>query len=165
MGAELLMTQADGAAVRDGLGTGPANRVDATGTLDERLAAPMSLAFPRESLEGALELWSAESGVAAAIDGPAFQAAGITRNQSLELDLRDRPAGEVLVEILRRANPDRTAASAADPRQSVVYVVEPAAADREPTDGAGGSRIIVTTRAAAADRGLPLPAVFAVGGE
>jgi hypothetical protein len=164
MGAELLLTQASGAAERDAVGPGPAKRVDAAATIDERLAASISLAFPRESLERALELWSAEAGIAAAIDGPAFQAAGITRNQSLELDLRDRPAGDVLVEILRRANPDLTATSAADPRQSVVYVVESEAAGAA-GEGPGGSRIIVTTRAAAVDRGLPLPAVFAVGGE
>jgi hypothetical protein len=164
MGAELLLTQAGGGVDRNEVGASPANLVDAT-TLDERLAARMSLTFPRESLERALELWSAEAGVAAVIDGPAFEAAGITRNQSVELDLRDRPAGEVLVEILRRANPDRTATSAADSRQSVVYIVESAATGNAAADGVGGSRIIVTTRAAAAERGQPLPTVFAVGGE
>jgi hypothetical protein len=121
------------------------------------LAARVSLAFPRESLERALELWAAEAGVEITIDGPAFEAEGVTRNQSLELDERDRTAAEILVEILRQSNPDRTAKNAADPRQTVVYVVE--------TTADGGSRIIVTTRAAAAERGAPLPAVFDGGGE
>ena len=49
----------------------------------------------------------------------------MTQNQTLALELRDKPAGEILVEILRRANPDRTATGPADPRQKLVYVVEP----------------------------------------
>jgi hypothetical protein len=40
----------------------------------------------------------------------------------------------------------------------LVYVVEAG------VDG-GAGRMIVTTRAAAAERGAPLPAVFTVGGE
>jgi hypothetical protein len=166
MGAELLLTQDAAAMAGDadhaprGLGraTPGENGVAGAGTIEERLAATASLVFPRESLERALELWGEAAGVAVAIDGPAFQAAGVTRNQSLELSERDRPAVEILVEILRRANPDRTATGPGDPRQVLVYVVEP--------DAAGGpGRMIVTTRAAAAERGAPLPAVFAVGGE
>jgi hypothetical protein len=158
MGAELLLTQgATGIAeppdhVPRGLG-----RATVDGTMDERLLARVSLAFPRESLQRALELWAEQAGVEIDIDGGAFEAAGVTRNQALELEQRDRPAGEVLVEILRRANPDRTADSAADPRQTLVYLVEPR--------GEGGGRIIITTRAASADRGVALPAVFDGGGE
>jgi hypothetical protein len=59
----------------------------------------------------------------------------------------NRTAAEILVEILRRANPDKLAAGPADPRQKLVYVVGPKA-------------IFITTRAAAADRGERLPAVF-----
>ncbi len=154
MGAELLLTQAAGAAGADSTA---ANPHAAPRSLDERLAATMALAFPRESLERALELWSAAAGIEVAVDGPAFQAEGITRNQTLELDLRDQSAAQVLLEILRRANPDRTAENAADPRQKLVYVVDPTAAPL--------GRMIVTTRAAVAERGLPLPAVFAAGGE
>jgi hypothetical protein len=166
MGTELLLTQSRAAITGDadhaprGLGRATLGETVGShgGTLDERLVAPMSLVFPRESLVRALELWGEAAGVAVAIDGPAFQAAGVTRNQSLELSERDRPAGEILVEILRRANPDRTATGPGDPRQVLVYVVEAG------VDG-GAGRMIVTTRAAAAERGAPLPAVFTVGGE
>lgn len=156
MGSELLLTQSGAGPAQLAPNAPPAPGSDAATvslSLDERLAAHVSLAFPKESLERALELWGEAAGVEIEIDGPAFAAEGVTRNQSLELNLTDRPAAEILVEILRRANPDRSAASAADPRQKVVYVVEP-----PPAGGEG--RIIVTTRAAAAERGLALPAVF-----
>ena len=95
---------------------------------------------------------AAELGAAIEIDVAALAAEGITQNQTLELELRDAPAADVLVAILRQANPDRAAENAADPRQKLVYVVEGA--------GDGPGRIIVTTRAAAAAGSRPLPAVF-----
>jgi hypothetical protein len=157
MGAQLLLTQSadESADAADDAPRG-LGRATPDGAIDERLAARVSLAFPRESLEQALELWAAEAGVELAIDGPAFQAEGVTRNQSLQLDERDRPAEDILVTILRRANLDREAENAADPRQKLVYFVE--------ADGEGMGRIIVTTRAAVAARGAPLPAVFDGGG-
>ncbi len=85
--------------------------------------------------------------------GADLQLEGITRNQQLSLDLRDRPGSEILVEILRGANPDRTAAGPADPRQKLVYVIEPPAGDAP-------GRIIVTTRSAAEKRGQTLPDAF-----
>ena len=151
MGAELLLTQA-GTSRRL-----PGRQPRRPKSIDERLAAVTTLVFPKESLQRALELLADDIGVAIDIDGAAFRTAGVTQNQTLALDLRDRPAGEILVEILRRANPDRTATGAADPRQTLVYVDR--AGGRGRGAGAAG-RIIVTTRAAAAARGLPLPAPF-----
>jgi len=126
---------------------------DVPQSIEELLARRTSLSFTRDSLERALELLSDDLGAPIEVAGADLQLEGITRNQSLVLDERDRPAGEILVEILRRANPDRTAASAADPRQKLVYVVRPAAGD-------GLGRIIVTTRSAAQRRGEALPAAF-----
>ena len=165
MGAELLLTQAGAAA---GGAVRPAPTVEPPKTIAERLAATATLTFPKESLQRALELLSGEIGVAIVIDSPAFQAAGVTQNQTMGLELRDRAAGEILVEILRAANPDRTATGPGDPRQVLVYLVEPPVrsgdvAGADAADGVG--RIIVTTRAAAAARGATLPAVFGVAGE
>jgi hypothetical protein len=153
MGAELLLTESSAEP--------PAAGADAAAppsqNLEDRLAAKTSLAFPKDSLEGALELLAEDAGIEIAIEGADLQAEGITKNQSLTLDARDRSVAEILVEILCRANPDRTAQGPADPKQKLVYVVEPASAG-------GAGRIIVTTRRAANTRGQPLPAEFAPSG-
>ncbi len=151
MGAELLLTQSAGQHAHEDVGMAPQR------SIEDRLATLTSLAFPKETLQRALELLAEDIGVTIAIDGSALQAEGITQNQSLALDLHDRPAGEILVEILRLANPDRTAEGPSDPRQKLVYLVDPAAE--------GGGRMIVTTRAAARKSGLALPAVFGGWGE
>ena len=149
MGAELLLTQPQGDQANVAAAPAPAPAA----TLEERLAKPTSLVFTKESLQRALELLAADIGVEIRIAGGDLQVDGITKNQSLGLELRDQPAADILLEILRRANPDRTATGPADPKQNLVYVIEPAAAD-------GPGRITVTTRAAVEKRGGPLPAVF-----
>jgi len=121
-------------------------------TLKEKLASITSLVLPKETLEQSLQLLAEDIGVKIEIVGRDLQMAGITKNQSFGIDLRDQPAKKILLEILRRANPDRTATGAADPRQMLVYIIRPG------EDGA--SRILVTTRTAAAARGETLPAVF-----
>jgi hypothetical protein len=147
MGAELLLTQ-------QGRVEAPAvaAAADAPRTVGERLAASTTLSFPKDTLQQALELLAEDLGVPIVVEGNELRAEGITQNQTLSIDDRDKPAAEILVEILRRANPDKQAQDPTDPRQKLVYVVEAG-------DGAGG-RIIVTTRAAAQRRGLLLPAVF-----
>jgi hypothetical protein len=108
-----------------------------------------TLSFPKETLEKALEMLSMDLKIPLQIAGRDLQLEGITKNQTLSLDLRDRKAGDILVAILRQANPDRTATSAADPRQKLVFVIR-------------GDAIIVTTRSAAAQRNEELPEVFRV---
>lgn len=150
MGAELLLTQPrDNESTSAGGSPTPAKPA----SLEERLAVPTSLTFTKDSLERALELLAEDTGVEITIQGADLQLDGITKNQSLALDLRDRPAGEILVEILLKSNPDRTATGPADARQKLVYVIEPSSAG-------GPGRIIVTTRTAAEKRGDRLPDVF-----
>lgn len=152
MAAELLLTQPQGdGALADAAAPAPAAAL----STEERLKRPTSLSFAKESLDRAIELIAADTGLDISIAGADLQLDGITKNQSLALEVRDQPAAAVLVEILLRCNPDRTATGPADPRQKLVYVVEPA------QQGAAG-RIIVTTRTAAAQRQLPLPDVFVV---
>ena len=152
MAGELLLTQPHGEG-NGGEATNTAESPAALATIAERLAAKTSLRFTKESLEQAVALLGEDIGVEIVIAGSDLQLDGITKNQSLGLDLRDRPAGEILVEILLRANPDRQATGPADPRQKLVYVVDPT------TTGAA-ERIIVTTRTAAEKRGDQLPDPF-----
>jgi hypothetical protein len=109
--------------------------------------------MPRDTFEAALSLLSRELGVEILIIGADLQTEGITKNQSVELDLENRPAEEILVEILRRANPDKAATGPADVRQKLVFVVK----SKEPS---GPEAIFITTRSRAAERGEQLPAAF-----
>ena len=115
----------------------------------ERLRQVTTLAFPKETLENALEMLANDAEIPIRIAGRDLQLEGITKNQTFAIDLRDRPAEEVLVEVLRRANPDREATGPGDPRQKLVYVLRDDA-------------VIVTTRSAATLRGEELPEVFRV---
>lgn len=122
-------------------------------TLEARLKQQTSLVFPKETLQKALEILSEDLGVPIQIAGRDLQLEGITKNQSLAIELRDRPAAEILLEVILRANPDRTASGPTDTKQKLVYVI------RQPSDSQPGA-IVVTTRSAAARRGEKLPAVF-----
>jgi hypothetical protein len=152
MGSELMLTQS---SVNDAIAAQPASSDALPLTLDERLAKKTSLVFSKETLERAIELLAEDAGVEVVIQGADLQLEGITKNQSLAIEVRDRPLADILVEVLLRANPDRTATGPADPKQKLVYTVEPA-------QSGGPGRIIVTTRAAAQRRGDPLPDVFLV---
>jgi hypothetical protein len=150
MAAELLLTQPRAGEVV--AATGPSAPTKPV-TLEDRLARSTTLSFPKDSLERALELLAEDAGVAIVIQGADLQLDGITKNQSLTLDLRNRPVREILLEILLKANPDRTATGPADVRQKLVFTIEPGQAG-------GPGRIIVTTRTAAEKRGDRLPDVF-----
>ncbi|RIK77503.1 MAG: hypothetical protein DCC67_12600 [Planctomycetota bacterium] len=148
MATELVLTQRDSAAPAAATGT-----ASPAAGIEERLAARTSLVFSKETLERAIELLAQDTGIAMTIAGADLQLEGITKNQSFGLELRDRPAGEILVEILRRSNPDRAATGPADPRQKLVYIVQGG-------EDSGAERIIVTTRSAAEKRGDRLPDIF-----
>jgi hypothetical protein len=128
-----------------------ATEASATGlvsrTLADKLAMPTTLVFSKETLENALKTLSEQLEIEIQIAGRELQLEGITKNQTLAVELRNQPVAEILVELLLRANPDREAAGPADPRQKLVYVIQ---------DG----RIVVTTRSAAARDGLELPKEF-----
>ncbi|MCG8448843.1 MAG: hypothetical protein MI725_04575 [Pirellulales bacterium] len=147
MAAELFMQ--DFRPVGEGpVASGPAQ----TKSIAERLQQTTSLAFPKETLQRALEMLAKDVGIPIRIAGGDLQLEGITKNQSLSLDLRNRPAAEILLEVLLKANPDRTASGPADPKQKLVYVVS--------EDAKQAGVVIVTTRSAARRRGDQLPQVF-----
>ena len=133
--------------------TGSTSPPEAKTTLWQRLAAPVSLSFDRDTLESAIEQLSTEMGVKILILGNDLKLDGITKNQSFGIDLRNVPAERILQEIVARANPDKTATELSDPVQKLVYVVKPKYKGETDT-------ILVTTRARAAKRNDVLPDVF-----
>jgi hypothetical protein len=115
--------------------------------LADRLQTPVTIQFTRESLETAVAILAETIATPIEIRGRDLQLEGITRNQMLALDVTDMPAEAVLVEVLRRANPDKEATGPADPKQKLVYAVS-------------NNGVTITTRAAAESRGDTLPTVF-----
>jgi hypothetical protein len=146
MGAELALAEGQKDRAMRG-GESPLAEASSPGSIVDRLQKRTSLRFAREELEAALDMLAHDVGVEIIIRGQDLQLDGITRNQLFAIDMVNRTAAEILVEILRRANPDKLAAGPADPRQKLVYVVGPKV-------------IFITTRAAAGERGERLPAVF-----
>jgi hypothetical protein len=161
LGAELTLAEASSqgrpVADFDKLSPGKATSPDTVGSemkasVRERLKTVTSLRFGRETLEAAIDQLSKDVGVAIVILGADLQAEGITRNQQFGIDVANKRAEEILVEVLRLANPDKSATGPKDEKQKLVYVV------LRGEDGA--EQIVVTTRAAAAARGEELPKAF-----
>ncbi len=125
-------------------------------TVRERLWQPMTLRFEQDTLESALRMVAEAVGVEIVIAGRDLQLDGITKNQSFGINVADQPAEEVLLRILRLANPDKSAQSAADPAQKLVYVMRSNGRD-------GSEQVVVTTRSQAEKRGELLPEAFVVG--
>jgi hypothetical protein len=154
MAAELTLAETPGAAsVSEALPDAKAAASAApAASVQEKLAKVTSLKFARDTLESALDLLSQDIGVPITIRGPDLQADGITKNQSFGIDVADKPAADILVEILRLANPDKTATGPNDARQKLVYIIEQRPDKTE--------QIVVTTRAKVTERNDELPDVF-----
>jgi hypothetical protein len=152
LAAELTLAEPPAASPIASTGPTSENPASETKSVHERLQQPTSLRFPRDTLEAALNVLAQDIGVEIVIRGPDLQADGITKNQSFGIDVADKPAEEILVEILRLANPDKTATGPGDEKQKLVYVIQPGET--------GDEQIIITTRAAASARGDKLPTAF-----
>ncbi|MBX7168300.1 MAG: hypothetical protein K1X74_18335, partial [Pirellulales bacterium] len=107
------------------------------------LEQPYELKVPRAPLDKTLAQVALDLNIEIEILGTDLQLEGITKNQSFSLDERGT-AGAVLRKILQLANPDG----------KLLYVIKPG------KQGAGEA-LFVTTRAAAASRGDPLPPEYA----
>jgi hypothetical protein len=156
MAAELTLAETPGGSPM-AVVTAPTTATSAAApatTASERLAKVTSLKFARDTLESAIDLLAKDVGVPISIRGADLQADGITKNQSFGIDVSGKPGAEILVEILRLANPDKTATGPNDARQKLVYIIEQLPDKTE--------QIVVTTRAKAAERKDELPAVFRV---
>jgi hypothetical protein len=155
MAAELTLAEPPGGATQVAAGdptpgapTAPTNPV----SLHGRMSKVTSLRFAKDTLEAALEQLSQDIGVPIVIRGPDLQADGITKNQSFGIDISNKPAEEILVQILRLANPDKEATGPGDVRQKLVYMIEQKPDKTE--------QIVVTTRTRAKERHNELPAAF-----
>lgn len=141
--AELVLNQPKSSAQASGA------EIASPLTIEEKLLQVTSLAFSKETLGRAIEILAEDLDVKIEIAGRDLQLEGITTNQSFGIELRNRPAEEILLAVLQLANPDRTAVGPADVKQKLVYVLD-----------AESGAIVVTTRAAATQRGDRLPEVF-----
>ncbi|HEX4415004.1 MAG TPA: hypothetical protein VH107_15315 [Lacipirellulaceae bacterium] len=121
-------------------------------SIKERLAKVTSLKFTKDTLESALDQLSQDIAAPIIIRGPDLQADGITKNQSFGIDLSDKHAEEILVEILHLANPDKTSPGTHDARQKLVYIIEQKPDKTE--------QIVITTRSKAKVRHNELPEAF-----
>jgi serine/threonine protein kinase len=139
LGADLTLLETAGSDAA----TEPAAASPSVRTAAESLKQKITLRFPRESLEAALELISQEIDVPIVIVGADLQLDGITRNQAINnFDQRDQPAEQALRKLLLLANPEG----------KLVYQISPA--------GGGRETVRITTRAALKKRGEPLPPGF-----
>ncbi|MEX0676315.1 MAG: protein kinase [Pirellulales bacterium] len=140
MGAELTLLESSGVAP-GAAATTPAPAP--SHSVAEMLQKRISLSFPRESLDRAIDILSRELEIEIVILGSDLQLEGITKNKALNnVDERDQPADAILRKLLRLANPDG----------KLVYVIKP--------DDSGSEAVFITTRQAAGKRGDKLPAGF-----
>jgi hypothetical protein len=135
-GTQLALVEVPGAAVAT---AGPTQ--SAPKPLAERLKEKYTLAFDRDSLERTLDALSKDTNIPITIMGKDLELEGITKNQSFGLDERGKPIGEILQVIMKKANPDG----------KLIYVIKKEG-DKEV--------LVVTTRAAAANRGDTIPPEF-----
>jgi hypothetical protein len=139
MGTELAL--AENTAKNSSGDAGAAVAINEAQSIGQKLKRVTSLTFARDTLEKAIQLLADDIGVKAEIVGPDLQLEGITKNQSFGLDEKDKPADEILRDIMLKANPDG----------KLVYVIKPKEAGADET-------LLITTRTAAAKRGDKLPA-------
>jgi hypothetical protein len=86
----------------------------------------------RDTLANHVHALGERVGVHAAINVPALQAEGITKNQSFVLNAHDQPAREVLLTILSKADPEgrlRAVLAATDDGQTGIDVTTAKAID------------------------------------
>ena len=134
--------------------------------IEDYLSQLIQVSFDQEPIEVALQLVADEANsklppgtepLRFVLDGAAFGKAGITRNQQLSnFRIEQQPVRDALTEIARRGNPVATVTDLREPDQRLLWVVTP-----DPDSASGASMILLTTRIAAKENGLALPAEFA----
>ena len=136
LASELALEQAPGSELVAGVSRKPAAAASAVpaGGLEKKI----SLVFAKDTLEKSIQMLSDEIGIPMEILGGDLQLEGITKNQSFGLDERDKPAESVLRTILAKS----------DSGGRLVYIIR----KRD-----GVESIEISTKAAAAKRGDPLP--------
>jgi len=137
LAAELALAQTPGATIA---ASGAPSAAEPQGALG-KLGKTMTLTFAKDNLERSIQMVSDETGVPMEILGGDLQFEGITKNQSFALDEKDKTADEILRVILAKSNPEG----------KLVYIVK---------EKDGEECVFITTRAAVAKRGDPLPPAY-----
>ena len=125
-------------------------------SIEELLNRKMSVTFEQESLEFAIdnivmaferELPSGSKLPNIRIIGGDLQLMGITQNQQVrDFKQANVPLRQVLTQLLRLANPDKTATGPKDEKQVLIWVVE------DDATKPGTKEILITTRNSAKDK-------------
>lgn len=88
------------------------------------------------------------------IAGADLQKEGITQNQRPgPLKIKDKSLSDILTQVMVSANPSRDITGPSDPNCKLVWVL-----DKDPASGK--NYVLVTTRAAASEKGFTLPTAF-----
>ncbi|MEZ6152328.1 MAG: hypothetical protein R3C09_19685 [Pirellulaceae bacterium] len=134
--------------------------------IEAYLSQPIRLSFDSEAIEVALRMVGDEananlppgtSPLRFALDGAAFEKAGLTRNKQLrDYRIEQRPVRDALTEIAKAGNLVTTVTDLRQSEQTLIWIVLP---DSE--SGSGLPMISLTTRAAATAAGHELPSEFA----
>ena len=142
--------------------TKPASK-PATKSIEEILESKITIGFEQESLEAALQLIAGEvtdsvlagASITMNINGTAFQKEGITRNQSIRSFKHEGDTlRNILMDLVRRANPVTTVQSPTEQNQKVVWLI------LEDPDKPGQKKIELTTRTWAVGNNATLPKEF-----
>ena len=89
------------------------------------------------------------------IAGTDLQKEGITQNQRPgPLQIEDTSLSDILTQVMVSANPNRDITGASDPECKLVWVLT------DDPEAAGKKMVLITTRAAAVEKGLTLPNAF-----
>ncbi len=134
-------------------------------TIEEFMARKIKLSFDQEPIETALRLVGEEANanlpagtptLRFALDGGAFERAGITRNQQLK-DFKhiDLPVRDALTSIAKRGNPVPGVKDTRGEDQRLIWVL------KEDPEQPGKTMVSLTTRAEATAKSIPLPVEFA----
>jgi len=134
-----------------------------TKSIDEILESKITIGFEQESLEAAVQLIASEvtdsvlagASFAMNINGSAFQKEGITRNQSIRSFKHEGDSlRNILMDLVRRANPVTTVQSPTEQNQKVVWLI------LDDPDRPGQKKIELTTRTWAIGNKATLPKEF-----
>ncbi len=100
---------------------------------DDLLAYPISINFEQEPLDSALALLTDEINrslpagtgpLTLSIDGKAFELSSVTRNQQIrDYRFKEQPLRDLLTDLVKRVNPDRTVKSLDEVKQAVVWIL------------------------------------------
>ncbi|HEX5444538.1 MAG TPA: hypothetical protein VFW87_11935, partial [Pirellulales bacterium] len=136
LGAHLALLETAG-----GPAAGPAKTAPAKAeTIADKLKKPFTLSVPNNPLDMTLEQLGSDLGIPIIILGTDLQQEGITKNQRLSFEERDKPVSEILQKIMLQANKEG----------KLVYVIKP-------KEGTEQEALFITTRAAVEKRGDKLP--------